>query len=64
LAENHHENPALGNRKTTAVPCFKNVNIIKVSSDIGEVETLVEVTEGVVPGVSAIYFFGTNRLRT
>jgi anaerobic selenocysteine-containing dehydrogenase len=56
LTEIYHENPAWMNPKTAASLGLKNGDQIKVSSEIGAIETPVKVTEGIIPGVIAISF--------
>jgi len=54
LTEIYHDNPAMINSKTAAQLGIKNGDKIKVKSDVGEITTTANVTEGIVPGVVAI----------
>ena len=54
LTEMYHENPAKINPVSAKSLGIKTGNKIKVKSEIGEIETIAEVTEAVVPGVVAI----------
>jgi anaerobic selenocysteine-containing dehydrogenase len=54
LTEMYHDNPAMINTKTAKMLGIKNGDKIKVKSEIGEITTTANVTEGVVPGVIAI----------
>jgi len=50
----YHENPAKINPVSAKPLGIKTGNKIKVKSEIGEIETIAEVTEAVVPGIVAI----------
>jgi anaerobic selenocysteine-containing dehydrogenase len=54
LAELYHENPAWINPGTAEALAIREGDSVKVSSAIGEIETQVQVTPAVVPGVIAI----------
>lgn len=54
LTEMYHENPAKINPISAGPLGVKTGNKIKVKSEIGEIETIAEVTEAVVPGIVAI----------
>ncbi len=54
LAELYHDNPAWINPGTAEALAIREGDTVKVSSAIGEIETAVQVTPGVVPGVIAI----------
>jgi anaerobic selenocysteine-containing dehydrogenase len=54
LTEIYHDNPAMINTVTARQLGIKNGDKIKVKSEIGEITTTANVTEGVVPGVVAI----------
>jgi anaerobic selenocysteine-containing dehydrogenase len=48
----YHENPAMINPKTANGLGIKTGDKIKVKSEIGEITTMANVSEGIVPGVS------------
>jgi anaerobic selenocysteine-containing dehydrogenase len=54
LTEIYHDNPAKINPKTASSIGIKDGDMIKVSSEIGEIKTTAKVTGQVVPGVVAI----------
>ena len=54
LTEIYHDNPAMINSKTAKGLGIKTGDKIKVKSEIGEITTTANVTEGVVPGIIAI----------
>jgi len=54
LTEIYHDNPAQINSKTAKGLGIKTGDKIKVKSEIGEITTKANVTEGVVPGIIAI----------
>jgi anaerobic selenocysteine-containing dehydrogenase len=54
LTEMYHDNSALINTQTAKPLGIKTGDKIKVKSEIGEITTTANVTEGVVPGVIAI----------
>jgi anaerobic selenocysteine-containing dehydrogenase len=54
LAEMYHENPAMINPKTASGLGIKTGDNIKVKSEVGEITTTANVSEGIVPGVIAI----------
>ena len=54
ITEIYHENPAWINPKSAAERGIRDGDIIKVTSDIGEIVTKAKVTKGVHPGVIAI----------
>ena len=54
LAELYHDNPAWINPATAEALGIAEGDLIKVTSTVGQIETQVQVTPGVVPGVIAI----------
>ncbi|RKZ36703.1 MAG: DMSO reductase, partial [Gammaproteobacteria bacterium] len=54
LSEIYHENPAWINPDTAAIRGIHDGDMVKVRSDVGEIETKAHVTPAVVPGVIAI----------
>jgi anaerobic selenocysteine-containing dehydrogenase len=54
LAEIYHENPAWINPQTASTLGVSEGDTVKVSSDVGTIETRARVTPAVVPGVIAI----------
>jgi anaerobic selenocysteine-containing dehydrogenase len=54
LTEICHDNPAKINTKTARRLGIKSGDKIKIKSEIGEITTTADVTEGVVPGIVAI----------
>jgi anaerobic selenocysteine-containing dehydrogenase len=54
LTEICHDNPAKINSKTAKRLGIKSGDKIKIKSEIGEITTTADVTEGVVPGVVSI----------
>lgn len=54
LAELYHDNPAWINPLTAKGLAVAEGDTVRVSSEIGEIETPVQVTPAVVPGVIAI----------
>ncbi|HEA67570.1 MAG TPA: DMSO reductase [Desulfobacterales bacterium] len=54
LTEIYHDNPAVINTETAKQLGIKSGDKIKVKSEIGEITTTANVTEGVVPGIVAI----------
>jgi anaerobic selenocysteine-containing dehydrogenase len=56
LSEISHDNPAWMNPQTAAEHGMVDGDLIRIKSDIGEIEIEVMVTPGIVPGVVAISF--------
>ncbi len=54
LAEIKHDNPGWMNPKTAAERGLKDGDKIRVYNGLGEVNTTVHVTEGIIPGIIAI----------